>query len=94
MAALPTYVEFLDLVVGGSSTPQDILNYHLPDHAQHRIEDLMAKSKEEDLTDERVAGSEAVPRPGAHRAAAEGPRCTTGRINEWTGNRSKPFGFR
>ena len=54
MAAHPTYFEFLDLVVTGGSTAQDILNYRLPENAQRRIEDLMAKSKENGLTEDET----------------------------------------
>jgi protein involved in polysaccharide export with SLBB domain len=54
MAAYPTYFEFLDLVVAGGFTAQDILNYRLPEKAQRRIEDLMAKSKEDGLTEDET----------------------------------------
>ena len=54
MAAHPTYFEFLDLVVAGGFTAQDILNYRLPENAQRRIEDLMAKSKEDALTEDET----------------------------------------
>lgn len=54
MAAHPTYFEFLDLVVAGRFTAQDILNYRLPESAQQRIEDLMAKSKENGLTEDET----------------------------------------
>ena len=54
MAAYPTYFEFLDLVVAGGFTARDILNYRLPEKAQRRIEDLMAKSKEDGLTEDET----------------------------------------
>jgi hypothetical protein len=54
MAAHPTYFEFLDLVVAGGFTAGDILNYRLPETAQRRIEDLIAKSKEDGLTEDEA----------------------------------------
>ena len=54
MAAYPTYFEFLDLVVAGGFTAGDILHYRLPENAQRRMEDLMAKSKEDGLAEDET----------------------------------------
>ncbi len=48
-AAHPAYLEFIDFIAGGT-TPQQILAFHPSASAQARVEELIAREKENELS--------------------------------------------
>ncbi|MDQ6699817.1 MAG: hypothetical protein M3Z36_06500 [Acidobacteriota bacterium] len=50
-AAHPAYLEFIDLIAGGT-TPQQILAFRPSATAQARVEELIAREKESQLSPE------------------------------------------
>lgn len=54
MAANPVYYNFLDSVVAGSSSPQQIIQFRLPAETQRNFEELIAKSKETPLSKDEL----------------------------------------
>ncbi len=53
-AANPAYLEFIDFIAGGT-TPQQILAFHPSASAQARLEELMVREKESQLSLEEQA---------------------------------------
>jgi len=53
-AVNPAYLEFIDFIAGGT-TPQQILAFHPSAIAQARLEELMVREKESQLSPEEQA---------------------------------------
>jgi hypothetical protein len=48
---IKVYDEIIELIARGT-TPQSVINFHLSDNAQNRLEDLIYHSKNNELTQE------------------------------------------
>ena len=48
---IKVYYEIIELIARGT-TPQSVINFHLSDTAQNRLEDLIYNSKNNELTQE------------------------------------------
>lgn len=48
---IKVYDEIIELIASGT-TPQSVINFHLSDNAQNRLEDLIYHSKNNELTQE------------------------------------------
>ena len=46
---IKVYNEIIELIAGGT-TPQSVINFHLSDTAQNRLEDLIYNAKNNELT--------------------------------------------
>ena len=49
---IKVYNEIIELIAGGT-TPQSVINFHLSDTAQNRLEDLIYNSKNNELTQDK-----------------------------------------
>jgi len=50
-AAIPSYLEIIDFIAAGT-TPQSVIDYRPSEEAQRRVEDLIAREKEGQLSPE------------------------------------------
>jgi hypothetical protein len=53
-AADPAYLEFIDFIAAGT-TPEQIIAFRPSSAAQHRIEELIARGKEDHLSSDEQA---------------------------------------